>query len=208
VSFLGTLGPFVQGPSTNLAVRTRVLVAFALAFALGALVTFGGVWLFGELTGLADIDGWWRYGGAAVALVALAAVDLRSLQRSVYCPLGRRRQTPKRFARNHSPTVTAVVWGLDTGLAVTTIRIAAVTWGAFIVVALGFAPWWAGLCYGTAFAIPMVTMLLTHRVGRATSSATPLEPGLEAMLRHRTAVQASSAALLAATATVLVVAGG
>jgi hypothetical protein len=198
----------VQGPSTSVAARTRVVVAFALAFVLGALVTFGAVWFFGEQTGLAQVGGWWRYGGAAVALVALAAVDLRSLRRSVYCPLGRRRQTPKGFARNHSPTVTAVAWGLDTGLAVTTIRVAAVTWGAIVVVALGFAPWWAGLCYGAAFAIPMVTLLLTHRVGRATSSAIPRDPGLEAMLRHRAVVQRGSAALLVATATLLVVAGG
>jgi hypothetical protein len=193
----------VQGPSGSLAIRSRIVSAFGIAFMAGALVTFGGACVLGGLVGLTGLDDGWRHGVAAAALVVLAVVDVSAIRRAAYCPLGWRRQTPKGFARRHSPTTTAAVWGLDSGLAVTTFRVAAVTWGAILLVAFGLVPWWVGIAYGAGFVIPLSILVCTHRVGRVASSPDPADSGLEAMLGRRSTVQGVSAGLLAAGAILL-----
>lgn len=99
--------------------------------------------------------------------------------------------------------VVASVWGFDTGLAVTTFRVAAATWGAIMLTVLGLSGWQTGIAYGIAFAIPITILMWTHKAGRMAVTLEPGDPGLGELLAMRPAWQAKSAVLLAAGAVVL-----
>ncbi len=203
MSFEGTLGPFVQGPSRSRRLRLSVAASFAGAFVAAALGVFALAWTAGAALGAADLPLAWRRGLAAAALGAFAALDAAALHRSRYCPLGWRRQTPRRLMYRHGAVTVAAAWGFDAGLVVTTFRVAALTWGALAFAVLGLAPWWAGLGYGLAFAVPLTVLLFTHRAGRVAAAAEPADPGLESLLGRRGQVQMASLVLLGAAGVVL-----
>jgi len=160
---------------------------------------FAAAGLGANALGLAFLPMPWRLALAGGGLVALAAADVWSLSRSSYCPIGRRRQTPRALLRRHHMAAVATFWGFDTGLVVTTFRVAAVSWAALYLAVLGLSPGWAGLAYGIGFTFPFLFLLWRPRLGRAASSTAPTDPGLERMLRMRSAAQAGSAALLIAS---------
>lgn len=176
---------------------------FAAAFVAGAALIFWLVTAAGNLLGLPHLMWRWRASLAAFVLFLLAAVDLVAIAKATYCPIGWRRQTPRALMRRHSMPVVALVWGFDTGLLVTTFRVAAISWGALLLSALGFSPWWAGVGYGLGFTLPFFLLLFRPRLGRASRDAAPADPGLEAMLGMRPALQSASAALLSASGVVL-----
>jgi hypothetical protein len=153
--------------------------------------------------GIAHLPVPWRLALAGAGLLSLAAADLRSISRSTYCPIGRRRQTPRALLRRYHMLAVATLWGLDTGLVVTTFRVAAVSWGALYLAALGLSPRWTGLAYGAGFAAPLLLLLFRPRLGLAARAAAPADPGLEAMLGMRSVAQGCSAALLVASGGVL-----
>jgi hypothetical protein len=167
-----------------------------VAFVAGATTVFSLIYALSGLTGVASVPLELRVGIGAAGLLALGAVDVRARRRSTYCPLSWRRQTPKALIRRRSATVVAAVWGFDIGLAITTMRVAAITWGAILLAGLGLSVWFAGLAYGLGFALPFVVLLWTHRAGRLAFSPSPVDPGLESMLARRSALQAVSAVLL------------
>lgn len=187
----------MQGPSRRLGLRIRVTAAFALAFLVAAVLVFALLSLLGTASGAAGLPLAWRRGVAAAGVLVLAAVDGWSIRRRRYCPLAWRRQTPRRLMFNHSATRTAAAWGFDTGLAVTTFRVAALTWGAALFTLFGLAGWWIGAAYGLGFVVPLVVVLWTHRAGRAAHAAAPADPGLEKMLAQRPRAQLVSLMLLA-----------
>jgi hypothetical protein len=197
------MGPFVQGPSHRRALRIRTSVVLGASFVFAATAVFALVYAAGHAAGVTDLPVEWRVGLAAAGLLWLAAIDVRASRKSTYCPLSLRRQTPKSLVHRPSPTFVAAVWGFDTGLAVTTVRVAAITWGAVLLAGLGLSAWSAGLAYGLGFAVPFVVLLWTHRVGRLAWSPTPVDPGLESMLARRGAIQTISAAVLTASGGVL-----
>ena len=194
----------MQGPSYSRALRIRTSLAVGIAFVAGATVTFALAYGAARLVGIADLPLDWRIGVAAAGLVTLALLDLRATRSSTYCPLGWRRQTPKSLIRRRSASLVAAAWGFDTGLAVTTVRVAALTWGVLLLAALGLSAWFAGVGYGLGFAIPFIALLWKHRVGRCAYSREPVDPGLGSMLARRAAMQRVSAALLTAGGAVLI----
>ena len=175
-----------------------------VAFVLGAIVLFALVYGLGRLVGVNDVPDDWRIGVGAAGLLALAAIDVQARRNATYCRLSWRRQTPKSLVHRHSATFVAAAWGFDTGLAITTVRVAAVTWGAILLTGLGLSAWFTGLGYGLGFALPFVVLLWTHRAGRLARSPHPVDPGLESMLAKRRHLQAVSAALLTVGSTILV----
>ena len=194
----------MQGPSPSRIARAGIAVAFAATFLAGAFTIFAivgtlGAWLLPTTRVPTD----WRLGLAGAAVLPLALVDLRAMTRSTYCPIGMRRQTPRILLRQFGVMTAAPVWGFDTGLVVTTFRVAAVSWAALGFVALDLAPWWAGLGYGLGFTVPFLILLARPRLGRASRAASAVDPGLEAMLRARSAMQGVSAAVLLATSAIL-----
>jgi hypothetical protein len=98
----------------------------------------------------------------------------------------------------------ASVWGFDTGLAVTTFRVAAATWGAMLLTMLGLSGWQTGIAYGIAFTIPITILMWTHRAGRMAVTLEPGDPGLGELLGMRPAWQVKSAVVLTAGAAMLV----
>ena len=175
-----------------------------MAFVTGATAVFALASLLGSALGLAAVPIHWRVGLGAAGLLTLAAVDVRASRRSTYCPLGWLRQTPKSLMYRRSVTTVAAVWGFDTGLAVTTVRVAAMTWGAILLVGLGLSAWFTGVGYGLGFALPFLVLLWTHRVERLARAPGPVDPGLRSMLAKRKAMQALSASLLTAGGAVLI----
>lgn len=175
-----------------------------VAFIAGATAVFALAYLLGSVLGVAGLPVHWRVGLGAAGLLMLAAVDVRASRKSTYCPLGWFRQTPKSLMYRRSVTIVAAVWGFDTGLAVTTVRVAAMTWGAILLVGLGLSAWFTGIGYGLGFALPFLALLWTHRVGRLARTPGPVDPGLKSMLAKRKAIQTFSAALLTAGGAILI----
>lgn len=178
---------------SSLGVRVRVMAAFAIAFLSGAIVIFAVAALAGTRIAAMPLD--WRIAAAAVSLLALALVDVVSLRRKTYCLLGMRRQARQTLAHRHRVETVAVVWGFDTGLAVTTFRVGAVTWGALVLTLLGFTSWWSGVVYGVAFTLPLLVFLTTEQSGER----------LVGLLQRRPVVQTASAVLLVTAGVLLVV---
>jgi hypothetical protein len=149
----------VKAPSSRVGPKVLAMTLFALAFIAGASVVFGLAALAGAATRF-GLSLEWRLRIAAVSLIALGLIDVVALRRGTYCPIGLKRQTPKSLLHRFGGASVFAVWGFDTGLAVTTFRVAAVTWGALLLTALGFASWWMGLSYGAAFVVPLLVLLV------------------------------------------------
>jgi hypothetical protein len=193
----------VQGSSRKRALRLKVGTAFGATFLLGAVSVFAVAFFLGASLQVGNVSIAWRQGVAALGLVGLACLDIVAVSRGRYCPIGLRRQTPKRLMYRYSPVTVAAAWGFDAGLAVTTFRVAAISWGALGLAFLGLSKWYVGIGYGLGFALPLTVLIWTHRVGRASVSNTPADPGLESLLSRRPIVQLGSAVLLGAAGAVL-----
>lgn len=168
------------------------MASFAVAFIAAATLVFAAASFAGDVV-RALVPAPSRAAAAAGLLLVLAVVDVLSLRARVYCVLGAKRQARQTLIRKYSVPVVAAIWGFDTGLAVTTFRVSALTWAAFVLSFLGFAPWWSGAVYGVALAGPMLVLLLT----------TITAERLERQLARRRLIQTASAITLAAAGTSL-----
>jgi hypothetical protein len=195
----------VKGASVSIAQRTFVLVVFAGAFISAAVLVFGFASLADVMLLTAGLSLKWKVGLAGLGLVALTLVDVLAIRKNRYCPLGLRRQTPKALMRQHSPATVAMIWGFDTGLAVTTFRVAAITWGALLMAALGLSPWWVGLGYGVGFVLPFVILLLTSTSNSRSNAQAAFGSKLEGLLKKRALLQSVSAAVLLTAAVVFLI---
>jgi hypothetical protein len=195
VSFQGTLGPFVKGSSTSVALRLSV--AFAAAFTAGAIAIFGIASGVGGALRVDELSLQWRLATAAAGLAGFAFSDLVAICTRSYCPLSWRRQTPQSLRFRYGATATVTVWGFDTGLAVTTFRVVALTWAALLLTFLGLAPWQIGFAYALAFVIPVIVILNGQPAASRSSES------LEALLRKRVVLQRVSVITLATTTALL-----
>lgn len=193
----------MKGSSRSVTLRIRVVAIFAVAFLSGAIAIFGLAALVSTALRVADLPLQWRMSFAAAGLVALALVDLLAIRKDRYCPLGWRRQTPKPLIRRYAITTVAMIWGFDTGLAVTTFRVAAITWGALAMASLGLSSWWIGFGYGLGFVVPLLILILMQASGARSDAQGSLGSMLERLLRKRMVVQLGSAVLLFIAGTVL-----
>jgi hypothetical protein len=197
----------VKGQLIPLRLRIQVTVCFAAAFIAASLAIFALAHASGAALGVAELPIAWRWTVAGMALLALAAVDLYAVRRKTYCPITLRRQTPRSLRLRFSPTVGASLWGLDTGLAVTTFRVSAATWAALLLTFLGFGTWWIGICYGIAFVVPLMGLLWIGPVGKASAAPDPLDPGLDRLISSRPFAQFASAVLMCAGALIVLAFG-
>ena len=181
----------MKGSSTSVALR--VSAVFAAAFTAGAIAIFGIAAMAGAALRVDELPLQWLLGIAVVGLAAFACADLVAIRKRSYCPLSWRRQTPQSLRFRYGATKTAAVWGFDTGLAVTTFRVAALTWGALLLTFLGLASWQIGFAYALAFVIPLVVILNGQPAASRSSDS------LEALLRKRAVFQCISILALFAT---------
>ena len=77
-------------------------------------------------------------------------------------PLSLRRQTPKEFvyAGRLDPRLGTLLWGLDTGTAVSTFRVSAATWVLLAAAIANVAPFWVGGAYAAGFLLPLAVALV------------------------------------------------
>ena len=94
----------------------------------------------------------------------------------------------------------AAVWGLDTGLAVTTFRVTAATWAVLVAVLTGMAPWWIGASYALAFVLPLTALMRSSGLTR-----NPGGPGN--LFKARPALQLLSILWLVGSAIVILLVG-
>ena len=147
-------GASVRGPDRRS--TTEMYVPLALGFlASAAFVTAAVAGAFKAFSGSqAAIT------VAAACLAALAALELTSVRRG---PL--RRQTSPQWPRVFGPRVGAMLWGLDTGSMVSTVR---TTFGAHAVLVAcvaGVAGGWAGVAYAGGFCLPLAVLLYRPLAG-------------------------------------------
>lgn len=185
----------MKGSSTS--VTLRVSAAFAAAFTAGAIAIFGVASMAGTALRVDELSLQWRLGIAAAGLAGFAFIDLVAIRKRSYCPLSWRRQTPQSLRFRYGVTTTVAVWGFDTGLAVTTFRVAALTWAALLLTFLGLASWQIGFAYALAFVIPVIAILNGQPAASRSSES------LEALLRKRVVLQCISVIALFTTGTLL-----
>ena len=200
---VGTIGPLVQGALPKWRWRLQISALFVTGFLAGAATIFVLAFFLGLAVQMHELPLALRRSVAAAGLVILALLDVWAGSRGAYCPVGLKRQTPRALRRRHSMLTVASIWGFDTGLAVTTFRVAAATWGAILLTVLGLAGWQTGIAYGVGFVIPVTILMWTHRSGRMAQAHEPADPGLAGLLDKSRTWQAGSAVLLLAGAAVL-----
>jgi hypothetical protein len=198
---VGTIGPLVQGSLPRRRWRLQITALFAAAFLAGAVSIFFLVFLLGVTAHAQQLPLSLRRSLAAAGLIVLASLDVWARTHGTYCPMGWIRQTPRGLRLRRSSFVVASLWGFDIGLAVTTIRVTAATWGAILLTLLSLSGWQTGIAYGLAFTIPITILMWTHRAGRC--SREPGDGGLGELLKKRPLWQTNSAAILVAGSVML-----
>lgn len=203
--------PLVQGSNSltrrvsNAGIPTAALCA---GFTLSATLIFAIATFVGAALGATLVPQEGRHVAAAFCCVALLVLDIVALRRHSFCPIGFRRQTPKNLVLRYGDTRGALIWGFDTGLAITTFRVSAATWALLFLGLLGVAPWWQGFVYAAGFCLPiaMSILLVPRRTDHPDGS--PREPHWISRLLNRYRWVAQVGVLLAAlTAGVVTVAG-
>lgn len=129
----------------------------ALGFALSALGIYAFVsWLGAALpAALRTAPVTWMTAAGMLAVLALFDLGAFGLRTPMW-----RRQTPKELYHRFGPSTGALLWGLDTGLVVTTFRVTSLSWAALALTALGLLPWWSGLLYAIGFTVPAAALVL------------------------------------------------
>ena len=158
MSFIGTLRPLVKGNAPGHLSDRQPAIILALGFTISALMLYAVLSFAGALV-LGDARSTM---GALLAAVMglLLGFDALRARRPGAMGLSWRRQTPKSFEPRYGVSRAALLWGLDAGLVVTTIRVTSLSWAALTVTFLGLVPWWSGLAYALGFTAPVLTMIL------------------------------------------------
>jgi hypothetical protein len=136
-------------------------VLLAIGYTLSSVAIFAVVWSLGAgmlrpwLTGSPV----WVAVGCVLVVLILAEIEAFGLSTPMW-----RRQTPKWFMYRFGNRTTALFWGLDTGLVVTTFRVTSLSWAALSLAFFGVVPWWAGAAYALGFVVPeLIADLLIPR---------------------------------------------
>jgi len=152
------------------------LSALTAGFLAAAFVVFAIAVFVGAAFGVGQLPVTGRVMAAVLVCAAMGAVDIASIRKPSLCKLTFRRQTPKALEDRYGRHVGPLLWGIDTGMAVTTVRVSAATWAVLTLCLLQLTPWWIGLAYGVGFCVPLsaATLLLPWRP--APKSGFPGEP--------------------------------
>lgn len=97
--------------------------------------------------------------GMIVSIVGLVFLGISASLSGATMPFFGR-QTPQRFERTCAGTL---VWGLDAGLIVTTVRMTTLSPLALVLILLHIAPWWAGFIYGLGFSLALTVSIFVCR---------------------------------------------
>jgi hypothetical protein len=157
--------PFVQGDpkETDIVEARRSVVLLGISFVAAATLVVAVASEIGRMLGGGLPD------GVVLAVVTVSAavgvaVDIRSSVTGGLAP-GISRQTAERLPHvSRGPGwVVPVLWGLDTGLVLTTFRVSFASYLMLILALAGLMPVWAGAAYGLAFALPLAVAIVWRR---------------------------------------------
>lgn len=180
------------------------MLYLALGFVGSSTAVFAALYGVGAVWGQ-DVPVTVRHWTAVVLLAVCAVVDAAMLWSGRVYSVGWSRQTPRRAVYQLGDRFGALVWGLDTGLVVTTFRISAATWAALGLALLNVAPAWIGVAYGVGFVGPLAVSVLRPR-GRDEAVADPSWlPDI--LVRYRRTVQWVGLTLILTGATLPFIAG-
>ncbi|GAA1660644.1 hypothetical protein GCM10009765_07660 [Fodinicola feengrottensis] len=174
----------VAGPATSLGQGgpqrhgfwLRPIGALATGFLLSAAVIFALTLGIGAAVGVPLVPSTFRLLGAVALVLVLCGFEIAALRGKTVCRLSWRRQTPKNLIYKYGPVRGPLLWGLDTGLTVTTFRISAATWATLGLALLQLAPVWTGVAYGIGFAAPLAAATVLPRWRPPLADGTIHEP--------------------------------
>jgi hypothetical protein len=167
------------------------LASMSAGFTVSAVMAIGAVHVAGAAFGLTVVPVHARIWFALPLCAALCLIDIAALRSRSLCKMTMRRQTPKNLIFRYGDRVGPLIWGLDTGLAVTTFRVAGATWAVLVLSLLNLVPWWLGLVYAAGFCIPVTVATIGPRWRPEGPDGTPVEPQWisRALVRWRRLVQ-------------------
>ena len=169
------------------------MLYLALGFIGSSSAVFAALYGIGAVWGQ-HLPATARLWAAVAILAACALADLAMLATGRVYSIGWSRQTPRRAVYQLGDRAGALIWGLDTGLVVTTFRISAATWAALGLALLNVAPAWTGVAYGLGFVLPLAVSVL-RPPGRTETVTDPAWlPGI--LMRYRRVVQWAGVALI------------
>lgn len=148
-------------PSQQLRRGPRVAPDLAL-FSAGFAVSAAGSFLVFDLVAAAALRGVplaWRSAAALLGVGVLVGLEWRRL-RGRTCSLGLRRQTPRHLGRAPAGVL---LWGLDTGVPLTTVRATMLPLAGVLLCALGLGGRWVGLAYALGFLLPLWLLCFVPR---------------------------------------------
>jgi hypothetical protein len=151
----GASGPLVEGDNVTPHRHTAPVWYLTVGFLLSSVTVLAVAHAVAEASGTPHLPGPVRQALALGGCVACCLVDLGVVRRRRACSIGPHRQTGKNLLFRYGPRLGPFLWGLDTGLAVTTFRMTTLTWAAIGLSLLGLAPWWVGVAYGVGFSAPL-----------------------------------------------------
>src|SRR5947209_5501050 len=135
--------PLVQGDRSPTEARdTRPVWCLTAGFLLSSVTLFAILYAVAQVSGVEHVASSVRAALAIGQCTLWCVVDLWVTHRRRACSVGPRRQTGKNFVYRYGARLGAFMWGLDTGLAVTTFRMVSLTWAVVGLSLLGLTPWW------------------------------------------------------------------
>jgi hypothetical protein len=155
--------PLGQGGAIHRSRAVGSVGFLTLGFLVSATAVFGAVYVSGAAFGVGRLPVAARMWLAVALCAAMWVVDAVSLRKGDFCRLSPRRQTPKNLFYERGERAGPLLWGLDTGLAVTTFRVSAATWASLGLVLLNLGPWWIGTAYAAGFCVPLAFSILAPR---------------------------------------------
>lgn len=198
-----------RGEHANRRRGTPPIAAMSAGFTVSAVTVVGAAHVTGAAFGIAHVPVDVRVWIALPLCAALAVLDVAAVRARSLCKITMRRQTPKNLIYRYGDRVGPLIWGLDTGLAVTTFRVAGATWAVLGLSLLNLVPWWLGLVYAMGFCVPVATATLVPRWRPPGPDGSPVEPQWisRALARRRRPAQVLCLAVLAGQLVALGLAG-
>lgn len=172
----GPASPLGQGDETRRGFWLAPIGSLAGGFLLSSAAAFALVLGIGAALGAGLVPQDLRLAAAAVSFLVFCGFEIAALRGRTFCRLGWRRQTGKNLIYQYGAVRGTLLWGLDTGLAVTTFRVSAATWAVFGLCLLQLAPVWVGVAYAAGFAGPLAAAAVLPRWRPPLPDGTEREP--------------------------------
>lgn len=151
------------GTKPGFTLRAKMLPPLLAGFTLSAVVVFAAASAAGAMLRSYFSVPTYLLVSLVLSLCAVTDLAFPRIRPTLF-----NRQTPRSLAARFPAPITGLLWGMDTGIVVSTFRASAASWASLILTFAGWGPWWAGAAYAAAFCAPLGVLVATYPVdGRA-----------------------------------------